>query len=152
MGMMGCRFRRLKVLATVAGLTVWLGAGAASAGTLSFSASVDRATIFINQPLRLTITLSGELPPFDQPVDFEMPKPFVVAARSQSTKMSIGGGSVERSVSFLYVLVSPEAGSYRLGPFQLECKGRTMATEPISIIVKKPILPPGAEQQPRVTL
>ena len=153
---MGSHFGRLKRLAATALVVgVWLMGGVgdvAAAGAWSFSAAVDRATVSINQPLRLTITVSGELPAFDQPVDFETPKPFGVAARSQQTNVSIGVGRVERSVSFIYVLVSPQAGRYRLGPFLLKLQGRTMATEPISVIVKKPVVPPGAEHQPRMTL
>ena len=146
------RFTR-NVLAATAALGVWLSAGVVGAdAALSFSASVDRTTVSLNQPLRLTITLSGELPRFDAPVEFEMPKPFLVAARSHSTNVSIGAGAVEKSISFIYVLVSPRAGTFSLGPFHLDVQGKKMDTERISIVVKKPVVPPGAEQQPRVTL
>lgn len=83
---------RNTTVAALAILGVWLGAGPADAGALAFTASVDRTTVAINQPLTLTITLSGELPRLDAPPDFDMPQPFVVAARSQSTNVSIGGG------------------------------------------------------------
>ena len=146
------RFNRTGLAATAV-LGVWLGACVVGAeAALSFSASVDRTTVSMNQPLRLTITLSGELPRFDAPVEFEMPKPFLVAARSQSTNVSIGAGTVERSISFIYVLVSPKAGTFVLGPFHLDVQGTTLDTESVSIVVKKPVVPPGAEQQPRVTL
>lgn len=142
---------RVAVLVVVG---LWLSPGAvrADGGTVSFSASVDRTTVAINQPLQLTITLTGELPRLEQPLEFPMPKPFLVAARSQSTNVSIGAGAVARSVSLVYVLVSPQAGTFALGPFHLDVQGKTLDTESISIVVKKPVLPPGAEQQPRMTL
>ncbi len=139
-------------MAALAILGVWLGAGVAEAATLALTASVDRTTVAINQPLTLTITLSGELPPLDQPVAFAMPKPFVVAARSQSTNVSFGAGAVTQSASLIYVLVSPQAGTFALGPFHLNVQGTPIQTQSFSIVVQKPVLPPGASRQPRVTL
>ncbi len=150
---MGCRFRRANVAVALAAVA-WLSAGISEAatGALSFSASVDRTTVVINQPLTLTLTLHGELPRVEQPLEFEMPKPFLVAARSQSTNVSISAGTMQRSVNLIYVLVSPEPGTFSLGPFHLDVGGQAINTETISIVVKKPVVPPGSDRQPKVTL
>mgnify|MGYP001584167536 CR=1 FL=1 len=50
------------------------------------------------------------------------------------------------------MLVSPQAGTFALGPFHLDVQGTPIQTQSFSIVVKKPVVPPGAEQQPRVTL
>lgn len=150
---MGCRFRRSNAIAILAA-AAWLSAGAGEAanGALSFSASIDRTTVAINQPLTLTLTLRGDVPRLEQPLEFDMPTPFLVAARSQSTNVSISAGTTQRSISLIYVLVSPEAGTFSLGPFHLNVDGHVMDTETISVVVHKPVVPPGADRQPKVTL
>jgi len=126
-------------LAALLALTV--GPNAVIAQELSFSAKADKTTLAVGDPLVLTITLGGDVSGIEIPV-FEFPEGFTVASRSQSSNFSIRLGTVERSLTLAYILVPQQAGTFQLGPFQLDHHGTTISTEPITIAVEKPVLPP----------
>ncbi len=105
------------------------------------SAAVDKTTVGLKTPLTLTITVQGDLANL-QPPAWTFPEPFVVAGQSQSTEFSMRGRVIERSWQATYVLVPQEAGTFSLGPFQLEHEGVTASTEAITIVVEKPAVPP----------
>lgn len=129
----------LKVMTT---LFVALSLGnAAWAQELSFSATVDKTTLSTGDPLILTITFGGDISGIEIPV-FEFPEGFTVASRSQSSNFSIRLGTVERSLALAYVLIPQQAGTFQLGPFQITQKDQTFSTEPITVAVEKPAIPP----------
>lgn len=126
---------------------VLFGASLLWAVELSFSASVDKTTIEVGQPIQLTITLSGEA------IDGEVATPvlpdgFAVVGQSRSTNFSIQAGAIKRSVGLIYVVVPQRPGSFQLGPFEWHRKKEVMKTAPIQITVTgsekpKQKLPPG---------
>jgi len=116
-------------------------AASAWAQDLTFTAKVDKTTVNVGDPLNLTITLSGQIEGIEVP-PFQFPKEFAVAARSQSTEFSFRGGSAMRSLSLIYVLVPQQAGTFQLGPFTIQRRGKSVPTDPIKITVEKPVLPP----------
>ena len=113
---------------------------------LTFSAKVDKTTVDIGDPVNLTITLGGDLSGIQIPA-FQFPEEFAVLARSQSTSFSVRSGAMERSTSLSFVLVPQHAGTFRLGPFQIQHHKKALQTEPIEIIVKKPAVPPHLRSQ-----
>ena len=142
---MGTRNVPIFVIAVVWATLVW-------AQDLSFSAKVDKTTVDVGEPVSLTVTLSGDVAGVTLPA-LGFPEEFSVAARSQSTNLSIRAGVSERSTSLLYVLIPQRAGTYRLGPFAISHDGREVQTEPIDITVNKPAVPPQlAPQGGRFTL
>lgn len=122
------------------GVAVGLAALAA-AEELTFSAKVDKTSVKIGEPIQLTITLSGDVAGIELPA-FQFPDGFSVEARSQSTNFTLRSGATERSVSLAYVLIPQQGGTFQLGPFYIEHNGTTVPTEPITITVEKPALPP----------
>ncbi len=136
------RFLVPKIIATLlvfgvaSGLTTMV-----AAQDLTISAKVDKTTVGVGDPINLTIALSGDLNGVEMtPPQF--PKKFVVVGRSQSTNMAFRGGVMERSTSLKYALVPQEGGTFQLGPFQLQRQKSIFKTEPITITVKKSVLPP----------
>jgi len=135
--------RGSKALSVVLAALAWtalIGAGA-WAQELAFSATADKTTVEVGQPIKVTLTLSGELADVELPA-VEFPEGFSVVARSQSTNFSIRAGTAERAVSLIYVLIPQRAGSFRLGPFTITHRKQAFQTEPIDVTVKKPALPP----------
>ena len=108
---------------------------------LTFAAKVDKTTVNVGDPINLTITLSGQLEGTEVP-PFQFPKEFAVAARSQSSEFSFHGGSATRSLNLSYVLIPQQAGTFQLGPFTIQRRGKSVPTEPIKITVEKSALPP----------
>ncbi len=125
---------------------------AASAPAVAIAAAVDHANVQIGQPLTLTITVSGNLSVLKEGPSGDLPPAFKVAARSRSSNVSIQGRVMQRSLSFISVLVPTTPGTFQLGPFHVTYQGQTVSTDPIAIEVKKPVVPPSAASAPRLTL
>jgi len=117
-------------------LTVGMSAPA-SAQDLTFSVTADKTTVRQGEPLQLTIALSGEIDGVELP-PLEFPEPFAVVGRSHSTNFSLRAGVTERSMSLVYVLVPQQAGTFRLGPFSFEHRGKALDTDAIEITVEPP--------------
>ena len=118
---------------------------------LAISAGVDRTTVEVGDQLILTLTIEGEFSKAElQP--FQLPKALVVAAQSRSTNLSVQAGAVKRSMSLVYVLAAQEPGKVRLGPFQVTYQGKRVLTDPIDIVIHKPVLQPSLEPHERFTL
>ena len=142
--------RHQRLLLALVALGAW--GTAVAAGEVSIVAAVDKTSLDVGQPLTLTITLTGDLSGLQAGPNVELPPTFAVASRSQASRLSIQGAGVERSVSFTYVLVAQEAGTFQLGPFVIDHGGQPLASDPILVVVGKPVLPPGSEDQLRYIL
>lgn len=145
-----CLRRRRHSLA-LAFAAAWLVPVAAHAEELRIVAQTDKTQVDIGTAVTLTITIEGEAAKAElKPVEF--PKPFVILAQQRASNVSIRAGQMSRSVSLIYLLAAQEAGTYALGPFQVVHDGKTYHTDPIEVIVSKPVLPPTTEPQPRYDL
>ena len=120
----------------------------AFAQDLTFSATVDKTTVTLSEPVTLTLTLTGDLGGVDLS-ELQLPEGFVIAARSQSTNFSISAGATERSMNLIYVLVPQQAGTFQLGPFAIRQHKKEFHTEAIEITVKQSSLPPPSRLRPQ---
>ena len=116
------------------------------------SATLDRPQVDLGQPMTLTLSLSGDLSGVKGQPKVELPDSFQIVAQSQSSNVLIRGRTMERAVSFYYVLVAREPGTFRLGPFEVEQKDAPLKTEPIDVTVRKPVVPPGSHPSERFFL
>ena len=139
--------------ARLAGFILLIGASGAraEAPALRFSASADQTAVDIGQQVSLTITLEGALDGV-RVEPFTLPKELPVAAQQQSSSFSIRSGQAVRAITWVYLLVPQQAGSFQLGPFKVVQQGNTVSTDAINITVKKGVLPPTAPLQPRYSL
>lgn len=145
---MACRSVRPDQLLAVAAVVIaaGLGARAAWAQAASVTATLDKKTVDVGQPVTLTVVASGDLTTLKGLPTVTLPEPFQVVAQSQSSNFSIRGRLVEQTVSFYYVLVSREPGTFTLGPFSLQQKaGEPLTTGSLELTVRKPVVPPGSE-------
>lgn len=94
------------------------------------TATINRPEAAVEDQLLLTVTVEGsrsarpELPDLS---DFE------VYSRGQSTQMSFVNGRVTSSVSYNYVLVPKQTGSFTIGPATVELNGETHSSESIQV-------------------
>ena len=123
----------------------------AGAPSINISAKVDKTAVDLGNRLTLTITLDGDLTNVNMQ-DFKLPPGLQIVAQSRASNVSMGGGEVKRSVSLIYVLLAQEPGTFQLGPFQIIHQGKPVLTEPIEIVVKKPLVPPTQKDTQRYTL
>lgn len=121
----------------------------AAAQNLTFSASVDKTTVQVGEPIQLTMTVRGDLSAIEWPQP-AFPAAFVVRGRSQSTNFSLRAGMMQRSTTLVYVLWPQQAGTFQLGPFALRQGKKELQTASIEMIVhpstSKPQAPPGGER------
>ena len=118
---------------------------------LHISAQVDQTAVDLGSELTLTITIEGDFAKAElRPLQF--PKAFQVTAQSQASNISFQLGNVKRSLSLVYVLAPQEAGTFQLGPFEAVHRGKSFFTDPLEILVTKPILPPKLEEHERFLL
>ena len=123
----------------------------ALAQVVRISAQVDKTELELGRQLTLTITIEGDFQTVElQP--FEFPEAFQVVAQRRASNVAVELGHVQRSVSLVYVLVPQAPGKFQLGPFQIAHQGKAILTDPIEIVVNKPLLPPGLEESYRYTL
>ena len=127
--------------ATAALLFAGVALAADAPQELSVSAKVDKTTVEAGTPLNFALTITGDLAGAKIPAP-EFPEGFEVAGRTQATNVSVQMGAIQRSTSLVYVLVPTRAGTFQLGPFTVEQRGRKFETQPIEITVKKSPLPP----------
>ena len=118
---------------------------------ISIKATVDKTQVELGSPFTLTITIAGDASKSElQP--FEFPSGVHVVVQRRATNVSLQLGHVQRAVSLVYVLMATTPGMVHLGPFQLTHQGNTLQTDPIEIVVNKPVLPPSTKEQQRITL
>ena len=117
-----------------------------------FSASVDKTTVSLGDPIQLTLTLNGDIAGAELP-SLPLSEAFVVVGRSQSTNFALHSGSVEQSVSLLYVMIPQRLGTFELGPFMVTHHHQQLKTSAITVTVKKFPSPPHFEPSGnRITL
>ena len=134
-------------------LAAALVCGPVWADAVSLTATLDRPQVDLGQPVTLTLSLSGDLTTLKGVPKMPLPDSFQIVAQSQSSNVSIRGGTVERSVNFYYVLLARDAGTFRLGPFEVQRKhGKPLTTDPIQLVVRKPVVPPGSQPAERFIL
>lgn len=117
------------------------------ADELTISVEADKTTVELGDPVTLTITLRGDLSDVDLS-QLQFPEGVSIAGRSQSTSFSIRAGTMERSMSLVYVLIPQHPGAFQLGPFTIEHRHKELKTEPIDMTVKKRTLPPSQRLRP----
>ncbi|PIQ84173.1 MAG: hypothetical protein COV75_03520 [Candidatus Omnitrophica bacterium CG11_big_fil_rev_8_21_14_0_20_63_9] len=129
--------------AIVSGLTLVLICAPVWAEPQEFtvSASVDKTTVNVGNPIQFTLTIAGDVSGLEVP-PLEFPEGFIVAARSQATNVAFRAGGMQRSTSLVFVLVPRQPGTFQLGPFELSHNEQVVKTEPIAVTVQQSALPP----------
>ena len=119
--------------------------GAAPPAGLSVSATIDKTKVAVGEQLTLTVTFSGDLT--NVVMDPRgVPPSFSIVAQSRSQNIHVLQGRIERSVSFIYVLVPRETGKFQLGPFHVQQGRKEFVTDPLDVEVIRNALPPPSSQ------
>ena len=119
---------------------------------IHISAQVDKTTVEVGVPVTLTITIEGAELSHAKFQPFELPKPLRVVGQSQVSQTVVQGGQSKQATSLVYGIVGLEAGTFKFGPFQVLYQGKPTSSEPVTLVVKKPVLPPQSAQGPRYNL
>jgi len=130
-------------------LCALLAPGARADDDASFTASIDRAEIGLDETVRLDLTLTvsskGDSP------DLQIPpfRDFDVVGRSSSQQVAFafsnGAPSFKQTTVTSLTLTPHRAGSLTIDAVRVNLRGRTLATQPISVRV----LPAGQTPPPR---
>ena len=115
-------------------LVLWaLAASSVAAATIQFEASVDRTRASQSEPIRLTLRITSDdqlgqvTPAFDL-------KDFHVEGPATSTRMEMSNFSnISYTRELTYVLYAKQAGTFTIGPLQLEMDGEYYQTKSITV-------------------
>ena len=115
-------------------LVLWaLAASSVAAATIQFEASVDRTRASQSEPIRLTIRITSDEQLGQVTPAFDL-KGFHVEGPATSTRMEMSNFSnISYTRELTYALYAKQAGTFTLGPFQLEMDGERYQTKPITV-------------------
>lgn len=114
-------------------LVLWaLAASSAVAATIQFEASVDRTRASQSEPIRLTLRITSDKQLSQVTPAFDL-KDFHVEGPATSTRMDMRNTNITFTRELTYALYAKQAGTFTLGPFQLEMDGEHYQTKPITI-------------------
>lgn len=116
---------------------------------LTLRATVDKTEATIEDQIMLTLSVEGaqngvtpqlpELPGFD------------LMSRGSSTRMQIINNKVSSGVDYRYLLVPKQVGTFEIGPATLEYKGKTIASNKITVTITQADIQPKATKDIFVT-
>ena len=132
-------------------LLVCAGAAPQAKPDITISATTDKTAADVGDPITLTLTLAGNLHSVEPP-QLSFPPALHVASQMQSTNIAIKLGEVEKSLSYAFVLIATEPGTYQLGPFRVTKDTQTYATDPITITIKQSAVPKNLEPAERLSI
>ena len=114
-------------------LVLWvLAASSAAAATIQFEAAVDRTRASQGEPIRLTLRITSNEQVSEVTPAFAL-KNFHVEGPATSTRMEMRNTDVTFTRELTYVLYAKQAGTFTIGPFQLEMDGERYETKPITV-------------------
>jgi hypothetical protein len=101
---------------------------------ISFSASVDRTEIELDEQLTLELTVAGDAQNLPEPGHPSIPG-FQIYDAGTSQQISFVNGVVQSSTSHRYVLVPREVGEFVVASQEISHDGKSYVTDPIKISV-----------------
>ena len=114
-------------------LVLWvLAASGVSAAAIQFEASVDRTRASQSEPIRLTLRITSDKQLSQVTPAFDL-KDFHVEGPATNTRMEMRNANITFSRELTYVLYAKQAGTFTIGPFQLEMDGERYETKPITV-------------------
>ena len=99
---------------------------------VSVSATLDRATISLDEEAELTIRVNGA-----RSADIELPEVegLAISRRGQSNQLSMINGSISSSVSVSYVLSAEKTGQFTIPPITVKAGDAKLTTEALPLVV-----------------
>ncbi|OGC75888.1 MAG: hypothetical protein A2145_07155 [candidate division Zixibacteria bacterium RBG_16_40_9] len=134
-------YRTAFLILTIIFLTVQIG----TAQDISFSASVDKTQVTVNEQIVLTIQFSGNVQNIPLP---KLPtlNNFNIYSSGRTQSFSFVNGQVSNTATFNYVLVPTATGQFTIDPAEITIDGKTYKTNPITITVTQGASTPPSTQ------
>lgn len=100
------------------------------------NASVDRTTTTVDDPLTLTLEITGDQKSLPEPKLPDL-SAFEVYSSGRNQSFNWVNGQVSSSIRYNYILVPKKTGTLTIGPATMTVDGKTIRTAPITIDVTK---------------
>jgi hypothetical protein len=133
--------RSKKFFIFTAGILLWIPAffvlaiSTVWSAEIQVTASVDKLEFTLEDSVNFSVVVEGTQsspPPNLPPLDF-----FEVRTRGSSSSLQIINGEKSSSISYNYVLLPIETGTFTIGPATVVIDGRKYRTPPITLVVKE---------------
>ena len=118
-------------------------------GEVSFTASVDKTTLSLDDQLTLTLTVEGQMHSVPEPALPSL-EGFQVYSSGRSQQFSLINGQFSASVTFNYILRPTRVGKHTIGSAEITLDGQIYRTQPIEVEVLegRVLTPTPLEQAP----
>ncbi len=107
-----------------------------SAANVNISISSEYDTVGIEEPFDISIKISGNTTDLPS-ININRFKGFDVVSTSTSQNFNFINGKVSVEKDYTYTLIARNPGSYEIGPFSVNYKGRQIRSNALKIKVKK---------------
>ncbi|MCJ7507137.1 MAG: BatD family protein [candidate division Zixibacteria bacterium] len=127
-------------MARKVGCLVWIfifiiaGLNSTWAKEITFSASVDKTEVSLDDQITLTIQVSGDIGNIPIPTLPSL-KDFDIYSSGRSQNITFINGKLSSFVAFNYILVPKNKGKFIIGPAEIKIDNQTYQTQPINITV-----------------
>jgi len=111
---------------------------------ITFTATVDRATLSSDQLLTLQLTLAGTFRSSGRPA-LPALDGFAVVGSSQSSQFSMINGKTSSQVNYIYQLQPTKTGALTIPAISIEVGGQTYQTQPVTVEVTAGAAPPAQQ-------
>ena len=101
---------------------------------VSFTASVDKTTLSLDDQLALTLTVEGQMRSVPEPTLPPL-EGFQVYSSGRSQQFSLINGQFSASVAFNYILQPTTLGEHTIGSAEIALDGQIYRTQPIEVEV-----------------
>ncbi len=122
-----------------------LATGTAWSADIQVTASVDKQELTLEDSVNFSVVVEGtqsapppQLPPLDS---------FKVRARGSSSSFQIINGNRSSSITYNFVLLPKETGTFTIGPATVNIEGKPYQTAPITLVVKEPSAVPDTSRE-----
>ncbi|MBL0342594.1 MAG: BatD family protein [Bacteroidetes bacterium] len=105
-----------------------------SAVAQTFTGSVNRSQVGLNEQIQLTYTINANGTSFKTPSLTEFS---VLSGPNQSTSMQFVNGSMSQSISFSFILQPKKEGTFKIEPATIESGGKIILSNMVSVTVVK---------------
>jgi hypothetical protein len=113
-----------------------LAMGTAWSADIQVTASVDKQELTLEDSVNFSIVVEGTQsspPPVLPSLDS-----FKVRARGSSSSIQIINGDRSSSISYNFILIPRETGTFTIGPATVTIGGKQYQTAPITLVIKQP--------------
>ena len=120
---------------------------ALTAANISVSLKLDRSETLLTDSVQLIISVAGSRDSGSNP-EIQGLEHFLVSTGGTSSRFEFINGKISSGMDYTYFIQPQKTGSFRIGPAQVQLKGKTYTSNTATLRVVEPAAGKGADHSP----